>query len=336
VAGSPELTDDLRCRVAAIALDANCIKYLGIIFGSRDTLEKTDNRSLNNASLWEDLARQFVNNRLWVPHSSAADIIPACRGVDTTVCPPPPGLDGTTVQDVFTECRAEWARLRSALSSPSGCNSTGAELLKAVWDNYINGGRLKFQHKVVVMHIFATWTAAGKNLPELCNRTLPARQQLRVGVQAQAVGENAQITTPQKSNSSSNSSSSTKQLSRNALVDIAQSLQKFEQKFTGTSSSPIHIDDPAETQKQPRNGKKRLQLLEEEPDMELKTYLTTHNLMKWWPQIYERLGITTVADLKFIGKKECVSCLADLPALARLKMAALADPQENPSNTSPH
>ena len=77
-------------------------------------------------------------------------------------------------------------------------------------------------------------------------------------------------------------------------------------------------------------------MLEEEPDMELKTYLTTHNLMKWWPDIYERLGITTVADLMFIGKKECAKSLAGLPALARLKMAALANSQENPSNTLPH
>jgi hypothetical protein len=70
--------------------------------------------------------------------------------------------------------------------------------------------------------------------------------------------------------------------------------------------------------------------------MELKTYLTTHNLMKWWPDIYERLGITTVADLMFIGKEECAKSLAGLPALARLKMAALANSQEKSSNTPPH
>jgi hypothetical protein len=320
-AGSPELTDDLRCRIAAMALDANCVKLLGIIFGSRDNLEKTDNKSLSNAALWDVLARNFVNNRQWVPHSGAADTILACRLVDTTPCPSPPGLDATTVQDVFLDCRSDWARLKSAVYGVTGCNSTGTQLLKDVWDNYVNGGRLKFQHKVVAMHIFATWTDAGRNLPELCNRTLAEHQQLKIGVQTAK-----EFTTPQKPHSSSNSSSSTKQLNRNALTDIAQALQRF----TGSSSSPINVDDTPEQQKAPKIGAKRL-LLQEEPDAELKTYLTSQSIMKWWPDIYERLGITTIADLRFIGKIECLASLADLPALARLKMASLADTTEKPS-----
>lgn len=58
--------------------------------------------------------------------------------------------------------------------------------------------------------------------------------------------------------------------------------------------------------------------------MQLADYMRSHNIMKWWPQIYEKLGITNIADLQYIGKKECLQSLASLPALPRVKMAALA------------
>jgi hypothetical protein len=318
-AGSPELTDDLRCRIAAIALDANCVKLLGLIFGSRDVLEKTDNRSLNNSALWGDIAHNFVNNSMWVPHHTAADSVVACRSVDTTVSPPSPGLDPTTIQDVFLECRSEWSRLRSAVTSPTGCNSTGTQMLKEVWENYINGGRLKFTHKVVTMYIFANWTAAGGNLPQLCNRTLAEHQKLQVGVR----GGNPQFQTPQKQTpSTSSSTASTKTLrNSNALADIASALQKF---TGGSSQSPIVLDEAPEKRRSPSIGAKRL-LIPEDPDLELTIFMTKHKILKWWPEIYERLGITTIDELRFIGKEECSKSLNDLPALPRLKMATLAE-----------
>jgi hypothetical protein len=218
-------------------------------------------------------------------------------------------LDSTTVQDIFLDCRSDWARLKSTVFGPTGCNSTGTQLLRDVWQNYINGGKLKFQNKVVAMYIFATWHAAGRDLPELCNRTLPSHQQLRIGVPEL----NPSFTTPTKINSSS--SSSTKAAKKgDALADIARALQNF----TGNSSSPITPPDNTTML-----GAKR-SILPEEPDMELAHYMQSHNIMKWWPQIYEKLGITNIADLQFIGKKECLQSLASLPTLPRLKMALLA------------
>ena len=42
-----------------------------------------------------------------------------------------------------------------------------------------------------------------------------------------------------------------------------------------------------------------------QPDADLQRFLTQLNIMKWWQDIYERLGITSIEDLRFIGKVEC-------------------------------
>jgi hypothetical protein len=47
--------------------------------------------------------------------------------------------------------------------------------------------------------------------------------------------------------------------------------------------------------------------------------------MKWWPDIYDKLGITSIEDLRFIGKVECEKYLAGLPALPIMRLACLAD-----------
>jgi hypothetical protein len=53
------------------------------------------------------------------------------------------------------------------------------------------------------MYVFATWLSAGQDLPELCNRQLPLRQQLVTGVREQPAA--ADDVTPTKNNSSSKS-----------------------------------------------------------------------------------------------------------------------------------
>lgn len=189
-----ELTPSLKCRIAHMALDSDCITLLSLIFGSRDNREKHDNKDMQGTALWEQLAKMFVNNVLWQPFSEAAASIPELRDLDPSVAPPSPGLDHSIVQDTFIDCRANWTRLKSRVFSSTGCNSTGALLLKTVWENYINGGRLHFNDRTVTMYVFATWHAAGRNLPELCNRQLAPHQQLQIGVSA-----TTDFTSPNKS-----------------------------------------------------------------------------------------------------------------------------------------
>jgi hypothetical protein len=178
-----ELTIALRCRIACLALDADCVKLLLVIFGSKsDSLEKQDNRQLKESSLWQQLTTDYVNNRLWQPYWNTADCIAECNGIDTSVAPPSPGLDHTIVVDAFLDCRADWTRLKTRVFGVSGCNSTGQQLLRSVWSNYVNFKKGNFIHKEVTMFVFASWLSVGDKLPELCNRMLPARHQLVIGV----------------------------------------------------------------------------------------------------------------------------------------------------------
>ena len=86
-----ELTDDLRCRIAHLALQGDTVRLLGIIFGSRDSRDKHDNADLKSPSLWETLARYYVNSPLWQPFSPVATEFHACAHLDVTVSPPAPG-----------------------------------------------------------------------------------------------------------------------------------------------------------------------------------------------------------------------------------------------------
>jgi hypothetical protein len=198
-----EMTPALRCRIAHLALDPACIKVLSLIFGSRDCREKHDNKELQCNNLWEELTVRYVNNPMWQPYSSAVECLPEIRSLDPSCAPPSPGFDFSIVQDVFLQCRTDWTRLKQRVFSSTGCNSTGDNLLKTVWQNYVNGGRLHFTERPVTMYVFATWLSAGQDLPELCNRQLPLRQQLVTGVREQPAA--ADDVTPTKNNSSSKS-----------------------------------------------------------------------------------------------------------------------------------
>ena len=197
-----ELTDDLRCRIAHLALDARTIKLLSLIFGSRDTRDKHDDKGLSGPALWDQLTRDYVNSTLWQPYSAAADSFHACCSLDPSAAPAKPGLQVQIVQDIFLEIRSEWTRLDSRVSSPTGCNSTGDALLKSVWESFINGGRLKFTRPTVTMYVFVSWKAAGKDLPELCNRQLAPHQRLSLGVPSDSIASSS-VMTPQKAASSS-------------------------------------------------------------------------------------------------------------------------------------
>ncbi len=209
-----ELTSALRCRIAHLALEPDCIKILSIIFGSRECREKHDNKALQTNSLWEDLAK-YVNNPMWQPYSPHVNMSDL-QHLDPSVAPPSPGFDHSIVQDVFLQCRTDWTRLTTRVFSATGCNSTGDILLKTVWANYVNGGLIHFNDRPVAMYVFAAWHGAGRDLPEFCNRQLSQHQQLIVGVQPQAGVK----PTPTKSSSSS-SKSVTPRSSRTASQDAA-------------------------------------------------------------------------------------------------------------------
>ena len=323
-AGAPELTDDLRCRIAHLALEPPTMRLLVILFGSRDSLEKSDNKGLQHNALWNDLTQNFVNSRLWQPYAASATGHRSCLNVDVSAAPPYPGLDATTVQEVFLDIRSDWTRLKDRVFCPTGCNSTGSALLTAVWDNFINGGMLKFTHKVVAMYVFMSWHAANMlgALPELCNRTLRPSHQLVVGVQ--------QFKTPEKVPSSSSSTSARKAKgNHDSLQQIATALQNFTTASSSARSpSPMLADQSSSDTLQGQQRSKRHICLEE-PESDLHNFLTQNNLMKWWPQMYDKLGVTSIKDLKFVGKEEVLSSLASLPAFPRLKMASLLDSELN-------
>jgi hypothetical protein len=331
-AGSAELTDCLRCRIAHLALDVNCVKLLGIIFGSRD-LEKTDNKELSSASIWEQLTQNFVNSPLWQPFSTVVDCIPACRDMDTTVAPPKPGLDPVTIQDVFLELRTDWTRLKSRVSSPTGVHSTGTAMLNEVWSNFINGGFLKFSRPAVAMYVFGTWNDA-RPLPEFCGRQLNPGQQLQLGV-----GTPQLFKTPEKPASAQKGRggrAAAAAVQSNVLLQLNDTLKQIsaslvsggvEATSPSATPSPAASNLPAVTMSSSSSllSSKRTIITADAPDADLERYLVQNKIMKWWPEIYEKLAITSIAELKFIGKTKVTEYLAALPALPALKLAALAD-----------
>jgi hypothetical protein len=288
--------------------------------------------------VWADIARLFVNNSIWQPYAPEADGVAGCESIDCTLNPPSPGLDGTTVQDVFLEVRQDWTRLKQRVFGQTGSNSTGAALLKDVWCNYINGGKLKFTRPKVAMYVFTTWLAAGTRLPELCSRQLRDDQQLRIGVGSLS-GDT--FKTPEKPPASTPSaSSSTKGRGRGKgnqddvqqpLLQIAQAMQTLisRQEVHATPSSNSQSITTLDADESPsghksKEGVKRA-ICVEQPDTDLSNYMAKHNITKWWPDISDRLGITSIADLKFLGRAKCEQYLTGLPALPIMRLAALAE-----------
>jgi hypothetical protein len=342
-AGAPELTIDLRCRIAHLALEPLCQRHLLLIFGSRDSLEKVDNKALSNTAVWTEIARLFVNNPVWQPFSPATDGVSGCESIDCTLNPPSPGLDGPTIQDVFLECRQDWTRLKDRVFGQTGSNSTGAALLKDVWLNYINGGKLKFTRPKVAMYIFTSWLAVGKKLPELCNRQLRNDQQLRIGVGSLS-GDT--FKTPEKPPAGTpGASSSTRGRGRGKgnqddlqqpLFQIAQAVQSLISRQDLVHATPssnsqsintMDAESPTDLSAAPpksREGVKRA-ICVAQPDTELSDYLAKHKITKLWPEIYDRLGITSIDDLKFIGRAKCEQHLTGLPVLPIMRLAALAE-----------
>lgn len=72
-------------------------------------------------------------------------------------------------------------------------------------------------------------------------------------------------------------------------------------------------------------------------DADFQSFMVRNKISMWWPQIHERLGITSIQELRYIGKANVLTYLAGLPALPVLKLSELADTSEGqlPSTSNP-
>jgi len=312
-----ELTDDLRCRIAHLALFGETVRLLDMIYGSRNSLEKHGYASLKSPKLWDMLAANYVNNALWKPFCPVADRFHACSHLDPSAAPPHPGVHSTVVADIFLEICTDWTRLASRVRSPTGCNATGQQLLEEVWANFIMGHSIILTRKEVSMYVFASWNAC-KDLPEFINRTLCPTQQLTLGVPI----------TPLKHDSASGTalSETTPSFKGGAGSQLHEPLKIIAGTMKSMQAQIAALQQNLTPAKRSLQSETAHPLADElDPDSDLQAYMNTNNISKWWPQIYARLGITTIKDLQYLGKEQTLKFLAGLPALPLFKMAELAE-----------
>jgi hypothetical protein len=60
------------------------------------------------------------------------------------------------------------------------------------------------------------------------------------------------------------------------------------------------------------------------PDAALQEFMSTHKISRWWPAIHEKLGITSIEELRFLGREVVEKYLSGLPALPVIKFTQLA------------
>ena len=66
-----------------------------------------------------------------------------------------------------------------------------------------------------------------------------------------------------------------------------------------------------------------------DPDACLRAFMMENKIMVFWPQVYEKLGITSIADLQYLGEKNVQQYLVGVPALPAIKLAKLAGETAN-------
>ena len=175
------ITDSMRCRIAHLAVCPRASLIINLVYGPKTDRENLDDYQLRTAQLWTEIASLFVNESSWQP-TSEVEYFSTFSGIDTTGCPPPPGLDIATIKNTWQSLRTDWSRLVNAITSPTGASGTAGDMLfKVAWENFINGTRLSFANKAVTMYVFMLWWTHGKNLPQWCRRTLNDKAQLRMG-----------------------------------------------------------------------------------------------------------------------------------------------------------
>jgi hypothetical protein len=175
------ITDSMRCRIAHLAVCPRSSTLINLVYGAKNDRETLDDYQLRVTQLWTEVASQFVNAPSWQP-TSEIEYYNIFAGLDTTACPPEPGLDVATIKSTWQSLRTDWSRLVNAICSPTGASGTAGEnLFKCAWENFIGGTRLTFQNKTVTMYVFMLWWTMGKTLPQWCRRTLNDKAQLRMG-----------------------------------------------------------------------------------------------------------------------------------------------------------
>lgn len=63
----------------------------------------------------------------------------------------------------------------------------------------------------------------------------------------------------------------------------------------------------------------------ETPDDDLQAFMTRNKIIQFWPQVHEKLGVTSIEQLQYLGKEAVLQYLVGVPALPLIKLAELAD-----------
>ncbi len=171
------------------------------------------------------------------------------------------------------------------------------------------------------MYVFASWNSA-TNLPEFMNRQLSETQQLSLGCGA--------APTPEKRSSGTVMSATTPSPKSGKggahhqlqapLLAIADAMRTWQDQFSALKSSIPAKRAAAESD--------AVFALADElppPDADLQQFMNAHNIAKWWPQLYGKLGVTSIQELQYLGKANVLLALTGMPIYPVLKLAELAE-----------
>lgn len=187
------VTASHKCRIAHLAADPNAKLLIGLIYGAKDDRMDVEAHELRVTQLWREVAASFVNSPSWVPSEDMV-LEHVYSAIDTTECPPSPGLEWHTVKELWMELRTDWSRLRTSTRSKTGASvlATGS-LYDNVWKHFVCGNKMNFSCKVTAMYCFELWdrTENVSGLPQWCNRTLKDVAALSAGVESSATDSTA-------------------------------------------------------------------------------------------------------------------------------------------------
>ena len=194
-AASIVVTESHRCRIAHLAVDPRAKMLINLIYGSKGERSDLEDHDLRVAQLWNEVARDHVNAPQWVPFSVMT--LPVYDNIDVTACPPQPGLDATTIKEIWMALRTDWSRLQVATKSKTGASLlVNGSIYDNVWNHFVCGNRMVFAHKVSAMYCFELWDKHDGMLPQWCNRTLPNETGVSAGVSTSADSMSLASSTP--------------------------------------------------------------------------------------------------------------------------------------------
>jgi hypothetical protein len=185
-AASIVVTESHRCRIAHLAVDARAKLLINLIYGSKGERSDVEDHDLRVAQLWNEVARDYINSPQWVPYTNMT--LPIYHDIDVTACPPEPGLDASTIKEIWMALRTDWSRLRVATESKTGASLlVNGSIYENVWNLFVCGTRMVFAHKISAMYCYELWDTNYSMLPQWCNRTLPDKTAVSAGVSSDSM-----------------------------------------------------------------------------------------------------------------------------------------------------